>query len=69
MRAESLRAALWFIASAGMLLAGAALIVGMLNLASDRPDTLPPCPTEDSTHCYWDSSERGNGIGQDFIAP
>lgn len=30
---------------------------------------LPPCPTEDSTHCYWDASEQGNGLGEDFVSP
>lgn len=28
---------------------------------------LPPCAEEDSQNCYWDASERGNGIGRDFI--
>lgn len=29
---------------------------------------LPACPTEDSgTFCSWDASERGNGIGTDYI--
>ena len=27
-----------------------------------------PCATEDSTNCYWNSSERGNGEGTSFIA-
>jgi len=31
--------------------------------------TLPPCQTEDSTHCYWDASVQGNGLGHDFINP
>lgn len=29
---------------------------------------LEPCPTEDSTLCYWDSASRGNGKGISFIA-
>ena len=29
--------------------------------------TLPPCPTEDSTNCYWDASTHGNGQGISFI--
>lgn len=29
---------------------------------------LPPCPTEDSTGCYWDAAARGNGEGVSFIA-
>lgn len=28
---------------------------------------LPPCEYEDSTGCYWDASERGNGEGNDFV--
>lgn len=27
-----------------------------------------PCPTEDSTWCYWDATSRGNGNGESFIA-
>lgn len=27
---------------------------------------LPPCPTEDSTDCYWDATVHGNGTGQSF---
>jgi hypothetical protein len=37
-----------------------------LNIATDR---LPPCQSESDSRCYWDASEMGNGIGQDFIAP
>lgn len=32
-------------------------------------DRLPPCPTEDSTGCYWDAQTRGNGRGQDVVTP
>jgi hypothetical protein len=28
---------------------------------------LRPCPLEDSRNCFWDSGERGNGSGRDFI--
>lgn len=28
---------------------------------------LPPCPTEDSTNCYWDATVQGNGLGQSFV--
>lgn len=24
------------------------------------------CATEDSTNCFWDASEQGNGIGNDL---
>lgn len=30
---------------------------------------LPPCPTEDSTGCYWDASQSGNGLGVDVVNP
>lgn len=33
------------------------------------PGMLPPCPTEDSTGCYWDASEHGNGQGSDLVNP
>jgi hypothetical protein len=26
-----------------------------------------PCATEDSTNCYWDASQRGNGTGTSFV--
>lgn len=28
---------------------------------------LDPCPTEDSTNCYYDAQTAGNGQGQSFI--
>lgn len=31
--------------------------------------TLPPCPEEDSTGCYWDAETRGNGLGRSVINP
>ncbi len=31
------------------------------------PMPLPLCPTEDSTDCFWDASEQGNGVGHDVI--
>lgn len=27
---------------------------------------LAPCPTEDSSNCYWDARTRGNGRGRSF---
>lgn len=27
-----------------------------------------PCQTEDSTSCYWNAQEQGNGKGISFIA-
>ena len=32
------------------------------------PHNWEPCPTEDSTNCYWDAQTQGNGEGQSFIA-
>lgn len=26
-----------------------------------------PCATEDSSNCYWDAAERGNGTGTSFL--
>lgn len=58
---------------------GIGVLVGTPQPASNPPqqapeavsDTnlLPPCEFEDSTHCYWDASERANGQGLDFVAP
>lgn len=28
---------------------------------------LPACTTEDSTNCYWDAAQHGNGAGTSFI--
>lgn len=52
----------------GVLMIGAALGLG-LGVALQPADALPPCPAEDSTGCYWDASERGNGHGSDFVSP
>ena len=30
------------------------------------PQTLPPCPTEDSASCYWDGDTMGNGHGRSY---
>lgn len=30
-------------------------------------ELLPPCPTEDSTNCFWDATVNGNGMGQSFF--
>ena len=29
--------------------------------------SLPPCPTEDSSDCYWDAAKMGNGQGVSFV--
>jgi hypothetical protein len=54
-----------------------AVMLWMLHLATDHPahppveiineDGLAPCPTEDSTDCYWDADTMGNGHGRDVI--
>jgi hypothetical protein len=36
-------------------------------IATDGPDGLQPCPTEDSVNCYWDADTMGNGLGNDFV--
>lgn len=48
----------------------AGLVVGSVvsGLVHDAT-ALPPCPTEDSVHCYWDASTMGNGSGVDVVAP
>lgn len=43
----------------------AALFAGLAPASADSQ--LPPCEFEDSQNCYWDASERGNGVGNDFI--
>lgn len=50
------------------LVAVGALAFGVL-IASPAPGEirLGPCPTEDSANCYWDATERGNGLGRSFI--
>ena len=30
--------------------------------------TFQPCATEDSTMCYWDSAQHGNGQGTSFYS-
>lgn len=27
-----------------------------------------PCPTEDSTGCYWDAQSQGNHLGTSFVS-
>lgn len=33
-----------------------------------KGELLPPCPTEDSTDCYWDARAHGNGQGRSFYS-
>lgn len=45
-------------------------VIALSAVAYLQPtDALTPCPHEDSVGCYWDASERGNGLGNDFISP
>jgi len=61
----------------GMLVAGPNPITpesqpqnGTTSPTSHSTETLlPPCPEEDSPNCYWDASERGNGLGHDVVNP
>lgn len=49
---------------------GFAICAGILTATGAlAPETLPPCATEDSTHCYWDASTMGNGLGSDVVSP
>jgi hypothetical protein len=29
--------------------------------------SVPPCPAEDSSNCYWDAQARSNGAGRSFL--
>lgn len=41
----------------------------LLNLAlTESPAALPPCPTEDSDNCFWQSTVAGNGMGRSFLS-
>jgi hypothetical protein len=48
-----------------------AFIWGMVVMGNiyDGNGYLPPCQTEDSSHCYWDASNSGNGNGNDLVNP
>ena len=41
---------------------------GVYRVTLDDGSThdLPGCEDEDSTNCFWDAGERGNGIGHSF---
>jgi hypothetical protein len=50
----------------------ATAVAATLMLAVAVPvhaEDLPPCPTEDSTGCYWDAETQGNGEGEDVVTP
>lgn len=44
-------------------------IVASVLYANGTLSDLPPCPTEDSTGCYWDASQMGNGEGVNLWTP
>lgn len=47
----------------------ASFALGTVVKFSVQDSALKPCATEDSPHCYWDSSEQGNGLGHDVVNP
>jgi hypothetical protein len=51
----------------GALLVGG--LAGWFLALTDATAGLPPCATEDSSHCYWDADTRGNGLGHDVVNP
>lgn len=40
----------------------------MLLCPAQFDAVFPPCEYEDSTMCYWDAEERGNGQGRSFVS-
>lgn len=45
----------------------ATIIAATLFALNSALHPLAPCATEDSTDCYWDASQHGNGQGESFI--
>jgi hypothetical protein len=43
------------------------LLIVLATLASVAVE-MPPCEYEDSTNCYWNAKERGNGFGHSFVS-
>ena len=59
--------------SSAIFIAVCALVAGIvfgILLATPEPGTirLGPCQTEDSTNCYWDAAQHGNGQGVPFLS-
>lgn len=56
-----------FLARTGLFLA---VILGVhwaaYTVVPEPTPPLPACQTEDSTNCFWDASEQGNGLGPDL---
>lgn len=49
------------------VVAGIVVIVALSLTLGPAGDSLPPCKSEDGTHCYWDADTMGNGIGHDVV--
>lgn len=45
----------------------AAVLITTLFLAGTFVQSLPECPTEDSSNCIWHGDQSGNGQGSTFI--
>lgn len=56
-----------FLARTGLFLA---VVLGVhwvaYTVVPEPTPPLPACATEDSTNCFWDASEQGNGLGNDL---
>lgn len=55
-----------FLARTGLFLAVVLGIHWAAYTVVPEPTPLPACETEDSTNCFWDASEQGNGLGEDL---
>lgn len=49
-------------------LAALTLAIGCAVTGTALHITSTPCPTEDSTLCFWDGSTRGNQTGVSYVA-
>lgn len=66
---DALRAAAQFAAYTVLIFAPVLGIHALAYALVPEPSparTSVECPTEDSTNCFWDASEQGNGLGQDL---
>lgn len=70
MTRDTYRRLLVALAALGLSIIVALVCIG-IDAANHEPGEvwmiLGPCPTEDSTDCYWDSDLQGNGQGVDFV--
>lgn len=52
-----------------MVIIVAGLVYGMFMLATDKDfHSMKPCQYEDSTSCFWDATNQGNGHGRSFYS-